>query len=72
MNEHILNVSKVIEMAWCDKTTFNSIEALTGLSEADIIQIMQKELKPSSFRMWCKRVSGRSTKHKKKETGVRE
>ena len=71
MNDNILNVSEVIEMAWCDKTSFNDIEAHTGLSESATILIMRKNLKPSSFRLWRKRVSGRSAKHNKKETGVR-
>ncbi len=59
MIETIAKVSEIIEMAWCDKTSFNDIHALTGLSEADTILIMRKNLKPSSFRLWRKRVSGR-------------
>ncbi|MDC1406165.1 TIGR03643 family protein [Akkermansiaceae bacterium] len=38
----------------------------TGLSEADVIQHMRAQLKPSSFRLWRKRVSGRITKHRKR------
>ena len=55
--------SEIIEMAWCDMTTFDSIEAQTGLAEKDVIKLMRQVLKPSSFRMWRKRVSGRKTKH---------
>lgn len=55
--------SRVIEMAWEDRTPFEAISALYGLSETQVIALMRRELKPSSFRLWRKRVSGRVTKH---------
>lgn len=58
-------ISEIIDMAWCDKTSFEDIQTITGLSEKNVISIMQKSLKPSSFRLWRKRVSGRSAKHAK-------
>jgi len=60
------NLSEVIEMAWCDKTSFDDIKIITGLAEPDVIKIMRSNLKPSSFRLWRKRVSGRVAKHKEK------
>jgi uncharacterized protein (TIGR03643 family) len=57
---------KIIQMAWEDRTTFEEIEKKTGLNEAQVIKLMRKEMKPSSFRMWRKRVSGRVTKHRKR------
>lgn len=57
------SLNRVIEMAWEDRTPFEAIEFQFGLSEKEVIQIMQREMKPTSFRMWRKRVSGRSTKH---------
>jgi uncharacterized protein (TIGR03643 family) len=57
---------KIIRMAWEDRTTFEEIEKKTGLNEAQVIKLMRKEMKPSSFRMWRKRVSGRVTKHRKR------
>jgi uncharacterized protein (TIGR03643 family) len=57
--------SEIIEMAWCDKTSFDSIHAQTGLLEKEVIQIMRTYMKPSSFRMWRKRVTGRKAKHDK-------
>lgn len=63
MNES--DTSRVIEMAWEDRTPFESIEKLYGLPEQQVIELMRKELKPSSFRLWRKRVSGRKTKHLK-------
>jgi uncharacterized protein (TIGR03643 family) len=56
---------QLIRMAWEDRTTFDAIKEKTGFSEADVIVVMRRELKPSSFRMWRKRVSGRITKHQK-------
>jgi len=56
-------ISRVIEMAWEDRTPFEAIEASFGLREADVIRLMRQEMKPSSFRMWRARVSGRATKH---------
>lgn len=57
--------SQIIEMAWCDNTSFDAIHAQTGLREKDVIKIMRTYMKPSSFRMWRKRVSGRKSKHEK-------
>jgi uncharacterized protein (TIGR03643 family) len=65
INEHKIHVSKIFEMAWCDKTSFDDIYALTGLSESKTIKLMRPNLKLSSFRLWRKRVSGRKAKHKK-------
>ena len=57
------DASRIIEMAWEDRTPFEAISALYGLSEAQVIVLMRRELKPSSFRLWRQRVSGRVTKH---------
>lgn len=46
------DVSRIIEMAWEDRTPFEAIETLYGLSEQSVIELMRKELKPSSFRLW--------------------
>jgi len=58
-------VSRVIRYAWEDRTSFEEIEARTGLTEAQVIEVMRRELKPASFRCWRKRVSGRVTKHRR-------
>ena len=57
--------SSLIRMAWEDRTTFEEIRRKTGFVEAEIIKLMRRELKPSSFRLGRKRVSGRKTKHEK-------
>lgn len=51
-------------MAWEDRTPFEAIEANYGLSEKQVVALMRRELKPGSFRLWRKRVSGRTTKHR--------
>ena len=60
------NIDSIIKLAWHDKTSFEKIKRLSGLSESEVIKIMQKNLKPSSFKNWRKRVSGRKSKHEKK------
>lgn len=56
--------SAIIQMAWEDRTAFETIQERTGWSEADVIRLMRHELQPSSFRMWRKRTKGRTTKHR--------
>lgn len=63
MSKHT-KTSRIIEMAWEDRTTFDSIKDQFGLSESEVIKIMRKHMKRSSFKMWRKRVSGRKTKHR--------
>ena len=60
------NINSVIEMAWCDKTSFDSIKDQTGLPEKEVIKIMRSNLKRSSFKVWRERVYGRKAKHEKK------
>jgi uncharacterized protein (TIGR03643 family) len=57
------DTSRLIEMAWEDRTPFDAIERSFGLSESQVIVIMRSELKRSSFNLWRKRVTGRATKH---------
>ena len=65
VNLSTIEVDRVIEMAWEDRTTFEAIEFQFGLKEQEVIELMRREMKPSSFKMWRKRVQGRSTKHEK-------
>ena len=57
------DIDRVIEMAWEDRTTFDSIEYQFGLKEQDVKQLMRENLKSSSYKLWRKRVYGRKTKH---------
>lgn len=56
-------IDRIIEMAWEDRTPFDAIEAQFGISEKEVIKLMRREMKENSFKMWRKRVQGRSTKH---------
>lgn len=57
-------IDRIIEMAWEDKTPFEAIKFQFGIAEKDVIVLMRKELKRSSFNLWRKRVSdGVSQKH---------
>lgn len=64
-NLSVSDVSRVIEMAWEDRTPFEAIELQFGLSEPATVQLMRSELKSSSFRLWRKRVANRKSKHLK-------
>ena len=64
-------VDEVIGLAWDDHVTFESIHRQTGYTEPQVIALMRRELKPSSFRMWRERVSGRkSYKHSMHDSRV--
>ena len=58
-----IDIDRLIEMCWEDRTPFEAIEYQFGLNEEDAIKIMRNNLKPKSFKVWRKRVSGRKTKH---------
>ncbi len=57
------DIDRIIEMAWEDRTPFDAINIQFGLNEDDIKKLMKSNLKPSSYKLWRKRVQGRSTKH---------
>lgn len=62
-----LDIDRIIEMAWEDRTPFEAILIQFGLTEAEVIELMRAQLKRSSFNRWRKRVnSGTSQKHLKK------
>ena len=64
-------IDRVIEMAWEDRTPFDAIKLQFGLKEEEVIRMMRREMKSSSFKMWRERVQGRKTKHlKQRETQV--
>ena len=65
MIKNDFDIDSIIEMAWCDKTSFNSIKMQTGFSEKEVIKIMRSNLKKASFKVWRERVYGRKAKHEK-------
>lgn len=65
MNFTTEDIDRIIEMAWEDRTTFEAIKFQFNLKEQEVINLMRRELKPSSFKLWRKRVQNRKTKHEK-------
>ncbi|MRX41587.1 TIGR03643 family protein [Flavobacterium sp. LC2016-23] len=58
-----VQIDRIIEMAWEDRTPFDAIQFQFGLAEADVKALMKKELKFSSYKLWRKRVENCATKH---------
>ncbi len=63
-----IEIDRIIEMGWEDRTPFDAIKMQFGLKEQEVITIMRRNMKPNSFKLWRKRVQGRKTKHLKKRT----
>ncbi|MFM1884541.1 MAG: hypothetical protein RL168_725 [Bacteroidota bacterium] len=63
------DIDRIIQMAWEDRTPFEAITFQFGLKENEVREIMRREMKPTSFKMWRKRVTGRTTKHAKLRSG---
>ncbi len=57
------DIDRIIQMAWEDRTSFDVIRRQFGFTPGEIIALMRRELKPSSFKLWRARTSGRKTKH---------
>ena len=68
MKLELRDIDRIIEMAWEDRTPFDAITFQFKLKEQEVINLMRRELKPSSFRLWRARVQDRATKHSKKRT----
>ena len=58
------DISAAIQMAWEDRTAFETIKERIGITEPEVIRLMRNELTPNSFQMWRKRMKGRTTKHR--------
>lgn len=59
----VKDIDRIIEMAWEDRTSFEAIEMQFGLKEKDVIELMRRQMKATSFKMWRRRTNGRATKH---------
>ena len=59
------DIDRIIEMAWEDRTPFDAIKHQFGLNEQAVRNLMKKELKFSSYRLWRERVECSNTKHSK-------
>lgn len=59
-----VELDRVIQMAWEDRTPFEAIEFQFGLKEKDVVELMRRYSLPSSFKMWRRRMKARKTKHR--------
>ena len=57
------DISRVIEMAWEDRTPFEAIATQCGLAEQEVIKVMRANISAGAFKRWRARVAGRKTKH---------
>ncbi|MCB0642973.1 MAG: TIGR03643 family protein [Phaeodactylibacter sp.] len=65
-----VDIDRIVNMAWEDRTPFEAIEVQFGLSEAEVIQLMKQQMQLRNWKKWRARVQGRATKHRKRrETG---
>jgi len=63
--QRVIDIDRIIEMAWEDRTPFDAIELQFGLKEKEVKKLMQATLKKSSYILWRDRVNSRKTKHTK-------
>jgi uncharacterized protein (TIGR03643 family) len=64
-----IEIDRIIEMAWEDRTPFEAIQFQFGLAEKEVIKLMRNQLKLTSFNLWRKRVNSKiSQKHLKKRS----
>tara|TARA_B100000214_G_scaffold361851_1_gene325689 strand:- start:172 stop:405 length:234 start_codon:yes stop_codon:yes gene_type:complete len=61
-----VDIDNIIKLAWSDKISFEEINRIHGFTESEVIKLMRRNLKSRSFKLWRKRVSGRTRKHEKK------
>lgn len=57
------DISRIIEMAWEDRTPFEAIVAQFAVTEPQVIKIMRGNISTGAFKRWRARVTGRKTKH---------
>ena len=60
-------ISEIIGLAWCDKTSFEMIKDQTNLSSDQVKKLMKRELKPGSYKAWRIRVKKNKQKNNKKK-----
>ena len=60
------DLSRIIEMAWDDKTSFEAIKLNFQCTEREVINLMKMTLKRGSYKKWRQRVKGRKAKHLRK------
>jgi len=57
------DIDRIIEMAWEDRTPFEAIMNQFGLRHHEVIALMRRELRSSSFALWRERSTQNMNKH---------
>lgn len=57
------DISRIIEMAWEDRTSLDAIYRNYGLKEDQLKLLMKKELKRGSYILWRKRMKNSHLRH---------
>ena len=57
-----IDLDRIIEMAWEDRTPFEAIKAQFGITEAEVIALMRAEMRLQNWKKWRARVQCRATK----------
>ena len=60
-----IDIDRIVEMGWEDRTSFDAIESQFGIPEKEVIKIMRREMTSKNFKKWRARVQNRKTKHQK-------
>ena len=58
-----VDIDRIIQMAWEDRTPFEAIKYQFNISEKEVIRLMKKEMTEKNWKKWRARVQGRKTKH---------
>lgn len=67
----VVDLDRIIEMAWEDRTPFDAIQAQFGFGESEVKALMKEQLRTGSYILWRKRVEACKTKHaKRREEGI--
>ena len=54
-NKSLIEIDRIIEMAWEDRTPFEAIFNQFEINEKELISLMRNNLKKSSFKLWRER-----------------
>ena len=67
-----IEIDRIVEMGWEDRTPFDAIKMQFGLKEQEVITIMRRNMKPNSFKLWRKRVQRRKIEVRMQEDGAKD
>ena len=54
-------IARVIATAWDDRPPFNAVLMGHGLTQGQLVQLLERELTPTAFKLWSARTRGAKT-----------